>query len=260
MYGETVLPAGMKLQVVSSDAATVQVVYMGETQTIPIGVTRFEAGATDQQNATVSPIAPTNSPPPSPARSSGQQPTVSLAWGWDSRMQGGDITMRELESLLSPHCTPAVDLGGYGINVYNGVRYLMDCDQAASVLGVRANIPSRVKLATPGFPRDTMYYVGYDGNFEGHFNRLYLVTDVANKVVSIQLVDEHPKGRSTGAPAGNWNTYNFINTRLRASSLVRVADESKREGDVIRIETRMYGFEKLGRKNSATRNWKIQNC
>src|SRR5438445_11591489 len=92
------------------------------------------------------------------------------------------------------------------INVYNGVRYLMDCDQAASVLGVRANIPSRVKLATPGFPRDTMYYVGYDGNFEGHFNRLYLVTDVANKVVSIQLVAEHPKGRSTGAPAGNWNT------------------------------------------------------
>src|SRR5437016_637530 len=81
----------------------------------------------------------------------------------------------------------------YGINIYNGVRYLMDCNEAASVLGVRVNIASRVSLATPGFPRNTMFYIGYDGNFEGHFNRLYLVTDAANKVVSIQLVDEHPK-------------------------------------------------------------------
>jgi hypothetical protein len=33
-YGETVLPAGTKLQVVSSDATTVQIRYMGEIQTI----------------------------------------------------------------------------------------------------------------------------------------------------------------------------------------------------------------------------------
>ena len=127
----------------------------------------------------------------------------------------------------------------------------MDCNEAASVLGVRVNIASRVSLATPGLPRNTMFYIGYDGNFEGHFNRLYLVTDAANKVVSIQLVDEHPKGGCTGASTGNWSTYNFINTRLRASSLVRVADESKREGDVIRIETRMCEPKKIGRKASA---------
>jgi hypothetical protein len=244
-YGETLLPAGMKLQVVSiDDPAGVQVVYMGEIQTIPRDIVEFEAAVTPP------PIPRTNPPSSSSPTVVGQaQPTVSLAWGWDSRMQGGDITMRELESLLSRHATPAVDLGGYGINIYNGVRYLMDCNEAASVLGVRANIPSRVNLATPGFPRDTLYYIGYDGNFEGHFNRLYLVTDAANKVVSIQLVNEHPK--SASAPAGNWNTYNFINTRLRASSLVRVDDESKREGDVIQIETRMCEPKKLGRKASA---------
>ena len=144
-----------------------------------------------------------------------------------------------------------MDLGGYDINIYNGARYLMDCNEAARVLGVRGSIPSRVSLATPGFPRNTMFYVAYDGNFEGHFNRLYLVTDAANKIVSVQLVDEHPKGGCTGTSAGNWITYNFINTRLRASSLVHVMDESARDGDVIRIETRICEPKKTGRKSSS---------
>src|SRR5512133_3951431 len=46
-YGETVLQAGMKLPVVSSDAASVRVNYMGEGQTIPITAARFEASAND---------------------------------------------------------------------------------------------------------------------------------------------------------------------------------------------------------------------
>ena len=41
-YGETVLPAGMKLPVVSSDATSIRIKYMGELQTIPIGAARFE--------------------------------------------------------------------------------------------------------------------------------------------------------------------------------------------------------------------------
>ena len=46
-YGETRLPAGMKLQVVSiDDPAGVQVVYMGEIQTIPKDIVEFEAAST----------------------------------------------------------------------------------------------------------------------------------------------------------------------------------------------------------------------
>src|SRR5207248_4975874 len=41
-YGETVLPAGMKLPVVSSDATSIRVKYMGESQTIPSAAARFE--------------------------------------------------------------------------------------------------------------------------------------------------------------------------------------------------------------------------
>src|SRR2546430_1945977 len=66
-YGETVLPAGMKLPVVSSDATSVRVKYLGELQTIPIRAARFEGSAAEPPGAAPSetpPIIPTKLPGP----------------------------------------------------------------------------------------------------------------------------------------------------------------------------------------------------
>ena len=162
--------------------------------------------------------------------------------------------MREMQLLLSSHCSEGVDLSGAGTKIYNGVTYLMDSEQAATVLGLAHSVPSRVPVAAPGFPKNSTYYIGYDGAFEGHFNRLYLVTDTANKVVAIQLVDEHPKGRWKSAAAlaaATWSTYNFINARMRASDTVRVQAVSKRQGNIILIDTQVYQRvrTRAGRKN-----------
>jgi hypothetical protein len=244
-YGETVLPAGMKLPVVSSDATSVRVKYMGEMQTVPIAATRFEDSATESADAALSetpPIVPSR-PAAVPSNMPETQPQVSLQPGYDSRMQGGDISMRELQSLLSTHCNEAVDLSGAGTKIYNGATYLMNAEQAATVLGLPHSVPSRVPLAAPGFPKDSLYYIGYDSAFEGHFNRLYLVTDTANKVVAIQLVDEHPKGRWKSAAAlaaATWTTYNFINARMRASDTARVQAVSQRQGNIVLIDTQVY--------------------
>ena len=241
-YGETVLPAGMKLPVVSSDAASVRVKYMGEVQAIPIASARFEGSTNEAPDAAASATSPVAAPPPSSA-TPGSQLQLSLQRGYDSRMQGGDIFMRELQLLLSSHCKEGVDLTGAGTKIYNGVTYLMDSEQAASILGLAHSIPSRVPVATPGFPRNSMYYKEYDGAFEGHFNRLDLVTDAANKVVALQLVDQHPKGRWKSAAAlatASWSTYNFINARMRASDTMRVQALSKHQSNVISIETQMY--------------------
>ena len=254
-YGETVLPAGMKLPVVSSDATSVRVNYMGELQTIPIGAARFEGSAAELPDAAseIPPIVPSK-PAAVPSTTPGTQLQVSLQPGYDSRMQGGDISMREMQLLLSSHCSEGVDLSGAGTKIYNGVTYLMDSEQAATVLSLAHSVSSRVPVATPGFPKNSMYYIGYDGAFEGHFNRLYLLTDTANKVVAIQLVDEDPKGRWKSAAAlaaATWSTYNFINARMRASDTVRVQAISKRQGNVILIETQMYQRVRTrdGRKN-----------
>jgi hypothetical protein len=244
-YGETVLPVGMKLQVVSSDATSVRVNYMGEIQTIPMGAARFEDPAAEALNAAPSetpPIVPTKAAA-GPFTTPGTQLQISLQPGYDSRMQGGDISMRELQLLLSSHCSEGVDLSGAGTKIYNGVTYLMDSEQAATVLGLAHSVPSRVPVAAPGFPKNSTYYIGYDGAFEGHFNRLYLMTDTANKVVAIQLVDEHPKGRWKSAAAlaaATWSTYNFINARMRASDTARVQAVSKRQGNIIVIDTQVY--------------------
>ena len=254
-YGETVLPAGMKLPVVSSDATSVRVNYMGELQTIPIGAARFEGSAAELPDAAseIPPIVPSK-PAAVPSTTPGTQLQVSLQPGYDSRMQGGDISMREMQLLLSSHCSEGVDLSGAGTKIYNGVTYLMDSEQAATVLGLAHSVPSRVPVAAPGFPKNSTYYIGYDGAFEGHFNRLYLVTDTANKVVAIQLVDEHPKGRWKSAAAlaaATWSTYNFINARMRASDTARVQAVSKRQGNIIVIDTQVYQRvrTRVGRKN-----------
>jgi hypothetical protein len=254
-YGETVLPAGMKLPVVSSDATSVRVNYMGELQTIPIGAARFESSAAELPEAAseTPPIVPTT-PAAVPSTTPGTQLQVSLQPGYDSRMQGGDISMRELQLLLSTHCSEGVDLSGAGTKIYNGVTYLMDSAQAATILGLAHSVSSRVPVASPGFPKNSMYYIGYDGAFEGQFNRLYLLTDTANKVVAIQLVDEHPKGRWKSAAAlaaATWSTYNFINARMRASDAARVQAVSKRQGNTIVIDTQVYQRVRttVGRKN-----------
>ena len=253
-YGETVLPAGMKLPVVSSDANSIRVKYMGELQTIPIAATRFEdSEPPDAAPSEIPPIVPTK-PAAAPSTTPGTQLQVSLQPGYDSRMQGGDISMRELQLLLSSHCSQGVDLSGAGTKIYNGITYLMDSEQAATNLGLAHSVPSRVPVAAPGFPKSSMYYVGYDGAFEGHFNRIYLVTDTANKVVAIQFVDKHPKGRWKSAAAlaaATWSTYNFINARMRASDTARVQAVSKRQGNTIVIDTQVYQRvrTKVGRTN-----------
>src|SRR5438552_7460813 len=242
--GEALLPAVMTLPVGSCDPTSVRVNYMGELQTIPIGAARFEGATAELPDAAseTPPIVPTK---PAAVRSTtpGTQLQVSLQPGYDSRMQGGDISMRELQSLLSPHCSEGVDLSGVGTKIYNGVTYLMDSEQAATVLGLAHSVPSRVPVAAPGFPKNSTYYIGYDGAFEGHFNRLYLMTDTANNVVAIQLVDEHPKGRwkpAAALAAATWSTYNFINARMRASDTVRVQAVSKRQGNIILTDTQVY--------------------
>src|SRR5437879_13711897 len=62
-YGETVLPAGMKLPVVSSDATSVRVNYMGELQTIPIGAARFEGSVAEPPD-----VPPSENPPIVPTK------------------------------------------------------------------------------------------------------------------------------------------------------------------------------------------------
>src|SRR5438046_6697212 len=70
-YGETTLPAGMRLPVFSSDATSVRVNYMGEVQTIPIAAVRFENSTNDPPDVGAAPSTPITSTKPASQPSSG---------------------------------------------------------------------------------------------------------------------------------------------------------------------------------------------
>jgi hypothetical protein len=56
----------------------------------------------------------------------------------------------------------------------------------------------------------------FNGLFDGHFNRLYLVVDSADQVVSILLVDEAPRAKFDQAQQNGFHTHNFIENQSKA--------------------------------------------
>ena len=154
-------------------------------------------------------------PAPSP-----QQDGIVLDRGWATPIQGGSATMEDLGVLLSPFAKAAINTApAPGLKIYEGVTYLMPYEEARKALNLTQKVISKNKVVCPGFPRDSFFHYAFDGNFEGHFNKLYIVTDKADQVVAIQLVSESPKTDPNAAPykATDWHTYNFVNSRTKAT-------------------------------------------
>ena len=147
---------------------------------------------------------------------------IKLKTGWDTPMQGGSKTLADLALVLrgfgvANNNPPAMD-----IEIYNGVKYLMPVNEAVAALGLNQRLPAAKKVVCPGLPKDCFNYISFDGMFDGHFNRLDLVVDSANQVVSVQLVDEHPKDTSAYFDQEGDLTYNFIGYRVKAMNFMKI--------------------------------------
>lgn len=244
-YGHTVIPAGTRLPVSAADGSTVTVEYLGETQKLPLVAVRLEdvpaiATPTAAPQLSKNPASP---PAPEPPRTE----TITLQPGWDGHMQGGDVTMHELQEVLSHHCAAGTDLGGGTPELYRGVRYLMPAATAAQVLGLSHRVRSGERIVAAGFPRNSLSCSTFDGSFEGQFNRLELVSDAADRVVCLQLVNQTPHRDNGSGDKDRWMTYNFIRNAMRASDTMRVSLNANRNGEVITLETRL--FQRFGRQH-----------
>ena len=141
--------------------------------------------------------------------------------GWDSPMQGGSATMKDLGTLLSPFAKAAPNVSpSADLKIYEGVTYLMPLEDAKKTLNLTQKVIAKSMVVCPGFPLHSLFSYGFDGVFEGHFNKLYLVADKADQVVAVELVAETPKRDLVNAPfeITNWHTYDFINTRTKATT------------------------------------------
>ena len=76
---------------------------------------------------------------------------------------------------------------------------------------------------------DGLSYYSFDGKFEGDYNRLYLVVDQKDQLVSVELVDESPKGGAEGGDRDLKNrTYNFVDSRCKGLDFMHVDYEVQR--------------------------------
>ncbi len=167
-------------------------------------------------------ITVSNAPPP---QNGAGNTKLQLAANWDTQMQGGSATIDDLRKLFGTIATPARNLDGNdSIKVYRDVTYLMPYRTALATLNLTGQQSSKVLVSCPGFPRDSLYYYAIDGNFEDVYNRMYIVVDRADQVVSVQLVNEAPS-KVKGMGDSTWHTYNFVNNRAKASGSVTISNK-----------------------------------
>jgi len=139
---------------------------------------------------------------------------------WQTPLQGGNDTLKDLGALLSPFAKPSPNLApAPGIKIYEEISYLMPVEDAKKLLKLDQRQAVKNKVLCPGFPKDSLLYHAFDGVFEGHFNKLILVTDRMDQVVAVELVAEVPKRDQIDAPYSptDWHMYNFVLSRTKAA-------------------------------------------
>jgi hypothetical protein len=164
---------------------------------------------------------------------------IALAQLWNSNMRGGSDTMRDLQRLFASHANPSAQLTfGAELMLAEGIPYLCPHVVAERHLNVAGKISSRGSIACPGFPRDSIFFHSYDGQFEGRYNRMYIIVDAADQVLSLHLVDESPREEPHMHWEQSWHCYNFVNYRTKSESRLQIAHEIKEIAhDVFRVDS-----------------------
>ncbi|PZR77516.1 MAG: hypothetical protein DLM52_04300 [Chthoniobacterales bacterium] len=193
--------------------------------------------------------SPSNAPAPGP-------PRIVLGSLWDTKVQGASETMRDLHRLFSPHAKASPDINaGAQLMMADGIPYLCPLRVAEERLHVAGRVSSRTLIFCPGFPKGSIYFHSYDGNFEDRYNRMYIVVDSAEQLLSVQLVDESPDAGAHMRWDKNWFCYNFVNYRVKTVPRLEIAHELKEvQRDLFRVDSGLHdpGFTKPRRAEPRT--------
>lgn len=158
---------------------------------------------------------------------------LSLPPRWNSSLGSGIEAMRELLGVLSPFCHPdgSIEIKEFP-EIKNGVTLMMPLNEALAKLQISQLIPAKQAIVFPGIP---FYYRIFTNPRRDGFNLVYVITDGADRVVGLQYVNETPKeggyGQSSEHVPKNNLTYNFINSRKRATRTLEVQTAVATRGD-----------------------------
>ena len=162
-------------------------------------------------------------PPPKPA----ELKKIALAVNWSSSAQGGEMTRKDLALLFAGQGAAGESVeGDPSVVLFADVTFLTPLAVAKKRLQLEGASDSTAKVTCPGLPAGSFSAHTFSGIFVVGFNRLYLVTDLAEQVVSVLLVDENPRQRSPEVTdTAGYHTYNFISARTKATNELVIRHE-----------------------------------
>lgn len=193
-----------------------------------------------------SPVSTTAASLP-PTKAQTMDPLI-LARTWNDPQSGGEEVVRDLKDLLSGQGQPAIDLKPDSTLVLFGqLYYLMPLKEAVQIFGKLASPPKR--LNCPGFPKDSLFYCAVEGAFGNGFDKLLLITDSADRVAAVELVNERPRGSIWLDPSvfsEKWHAYNFVQARTKGNAKWRVGHRVEAVDRIVRIDSELVSDNEFG--------------
>ena len=176
-----------------------------------------------------------------------------LAMSWNGPEASGEKILRDLSELLNGQGKPDVDLkADPSLVIFGQIYYLMPVRDAAKIVG--QPLAPKKNMACPGFPKSSLFYYVLEGNFSEGFHKMLLVADSSDRIVAVELVNEHPDTSLWLEPqlfAEKWHIYNLIQGRTKGSVKWRIGYRVQQMGRVVRLDSELvsndeYGYFGLG--------------
>lgn len=170
--------------------------------------------------APAAPAAPMAAVPTPPVAVPAEVKKIALAQNWSSAAQGGEMTRKDLATLFGDQGVASENLeGDPSLVLFGDVTFLMPLTAAKKRLQLEGAADQALRVVCPGLPLGSFTAHTFNGIFAGGFNRLTLVTDNADQVVSVLLVDENPRQRTSDlTDTAGYHTYNFIAGRVKGTN------------------------------------------
>lgn len=160
----------------------------------------------------------------SPGKRAGK---IELPPGWNSTRRGGEGIRKDLARLFGGAGRASEETSvDASMEVYPGIRFLTPLAAAKKLLNLDGVQSTRSKVATPGFPVDSFSANAFNGVFAGGFNKLVLITDTEDQIVSVLLVDSSSRTRVPNeTDTAGYHTYNFITGGAKATGNLVIKHE-----------------------------------
>jgi hypothetical protein len=217
---------------------------------------KIEIPRKSPKSHTPAPSPPTARPNLPPAAAAGSLTGIVLAKEWSGHLTEGaggqTMKMKDLQDLLSGYGKADRDIDVHpDVTVYEGspldpslgsncrITYLMPLAQAEKLLFKSRGIVTGGRAVAPGFP-DGLFMQIYEVR-AGIYNRLIILTDIAQQVVSLEFKAEGVNYYPVSPPfiklERNWHTHDYMNTQNKGQPGIqidtRVNDLRSRGGFIV---------------------------